>query len=130
MSEGREPSWQVQEMRTRLKLKPGQDGTKKLLAQYGEQLVCVRYRYDDEKRKRYKTVELIVDEAPWEPKKIKGDELVGVRVEYGEKDLGIRVKQAGGVWDGLRKVWRLRYSQVVALGLEERVTGRLDEVVL
>ena len=129
MSEGREPSWQVQEMRTRLKLKPGQDGTKKLLAQYGEQLVCVRYRYDDEKRKRYKTGELIVDESPWDPK-LKGDEMVGVRVELGEVNLQARVRQAGGVWDRLRKVWRLRYNQVVALGLEERVTGRLDEVVL
>jgi hypothetical protein len=129
MSEGREPSWQIQEMRTRLKLKPGQDGTKKLAAQYGDQLVCVRYRYDDEKRKRYKTVELIVDEAPWNPK-LKGDEMVGVRVELGEAGLRVRVKQAGGVWDGTRKVWRLRYKQVLALGLEDRVTGRLDEVVL
>jgi hypothetical protein len=129
MSEGREPSWQVKENRTRLKLKPGQDGTKKLLAQYGEQLVCVRYRYDDEKRKRYKTVELIVDEAPWNPK-FKGNELVGVRVELGEAHLRMRVKQAGGVWDGSRKVWRLRYNQGVGLGLGEGGTGRLDEVVL
>jgi hypothetical protein len=33
-------------MRTRLHLKPGQKGTKQLLAQYGDRLVCVRYRYD------------------------------------------------------------------------------------
>ncbi len=38
-------------------------GTKKLLAQYGKRLVCVRYRYDEERRERYKTVELIVDET-------------------------------------------------------------------
>ena len=29
-----------------LHLKPGQKGTKHLVAQYGDRLVCVRYRYD------------------------------------------------------------------------------------
>jgi hypothetical protein len=33
-------------MITRLKLKPRQKGTKKLLSEYGDALVCVRYRYD------------------------------------------------------------------------------------
>ncbi len=54
-------------MRTRLKLRPGQRGTKKLLAQYGDQLVCVRYRYDEATHKRYKTVELIVEVVDWHP---------------------------------------------------------------
>lgn len=34
-------------MEARLKLKPGQNGTKKLLTRYGERLVCVRYRCDE-----------------------------------------------------------------------------------
>lgn len=54
-------------MNTRAKLKPGQKGTKKLLAQYGDSLVCVRYRYDVEKRRQVKTVELIVSETDWTP---------------------------------------------------------------
>ncbi len=41
--------------------KPGLNGTKKYLQQYGDQLVCVRYRYDKSK-KRQTTIELIVDE--------------------------------------------------------------------
>ena len=53
-------------MRTQRKLKPGQPGTKKLTAQYGAQLVCVRYRYDEQQKRSFKTVELIVEEAPWE----------------------------------------------------------------
>lgn len=31
-------------METRLSLAPGQNGTRKLRARYGERLVCVRYR--------------------------------------------------------------------------------------
>jgi hypothetical protein len=33
----------------------------------GDRLVCVRYRYDEQQKKRCKTVELIVEEDGWEP---------------------------------------------------------------
>ena len=51
----------------RTTLAPGQNGTKRLLRQYGDQLVCVRYRYDKLRGKRLKTVELIIDEQDWVP---------------------------------------------------------------
>jgi hypothetical protein len=51
-------------MRARRTLAPGQKGTKKLLREYGAQLVCVRYRYDAERRLRFTTVELIVEQSP------------------------------------------------------------------
>lgn len=54
-------------MRTRLIRQPGQPRTKKLVEQYGAELVCVRHRHDDELGKRYKTVELIIEEAPCAP---------------------------------------------------------------
>ncbi|MEW6208252.1 MAG: GIY-YIG nuclease family protein [Acidobacteriota bacterium] len=54
-------------MRIGLNLKPGKGGTKRLLAQYGERLVCVRYRYDEKREKRFKTVEIIVEESDWDP---------------------------------------------------------------
>jgi hypothetical protein len=43
-------------MQARKTLRPGQDGTKSLLDKYGEQLLCVRYRYDDERYLRHTTV--------------------------------------------------------------------------
>jgi hypothetical protein len=48
-------------------IKPGQQGLKKLCAQHGNRLVCVRDRYDAQRHKRFKTVELIVEECDWEP---------------------------------------------------------------
>ena len=39
-------------MEARLKLKPGQNGTKRLVEKYGDALVCVRYRYDEASRTR------------------------------------------------------------------------------
>jgi len=49
-------------LRTRLTLRPGRPGTKRLLAFFGERLLRVRYRYDDERHIRCTTVELIVDQ--------------------------------------------------------------------
>ena len=110
-------------MRTRLTLKPGQRGTRKLVAKYGDRLVCVRYRYDEERKKRYKTVELIVEEADWEPRdgRIAGDAIVGIRVDYQELELRRKVKRAGGRWNPERRGWEVRYDRVVEMGLEERV---------
>lgn len=51
--------------RTRLTLRPGQNGTKKLQDKYGERLLAVRYRYDPARRVRIKTVELIEEQLPW-----------------------------------------------------------------
>jgi hypothetical protein len=104
-------------MSIRLTRKPGQKGTKQLQLVYGDQLVCVRYRYDEAKRKRSKTVELVVEEHEWVP----DNALVRVRVAWGERSLGMKVKQAGGKWLSEMKLWELPYGQVVALGLTERM---------
>ena len=56
-------------MKTRVTLRPGDKGTRKLQAQFGDKLICVRYRYDPKAGMRYKTVELIVDAKPYMPNK-------------------------------------------------------------
>jgi hypothetical protein len=85
-------------METRLTLRPGMPGTKKLLARYGERLVCVRYLYDEARNRRLKTVELVIEEAPWHglarrPRRNDHD-LVGVRIAWNESGLRSAVKQA------------------------------------
>jgi len=110
-------------MRTLLHLKPDQKGTKQLLTQYSDRLVCVRYRYDAQRKKRFKTVELIVAEREWEPPppRFAADTIGGVRVGFAEVERREQVKQAGGKWNRSRKVWELRYEQVVALKLAARI---------
>ncbi|HJY82934.1 MAG TPA: hypothetical protein VKK81_17855 [Candidatus Binatia bacterium] len=54
-------------MRTRLTLPSGQDDVKQMLAEQGDRLVWVRHRYDERRQKRFKTVELIVEESDWPP---------------------------------------------------------------
>ena len=70
-------------MKTRLILKPGQKGTKRLAEKYGDALVCVRFRYDAELQQRLKTVELVVERVDWTPppSKYSPDTLVPLRIE-------------------------------------------------
>jgi len=54
-------------LKTAATLRPGQNGTKQVVAEFGERLVAVRYREDLRGRKRYKTAEIIVAEMDWDP---------------------------------------------------------------
>ena len=109
--------------RIRLTLHPDQDGAKGLRAEYGERLVCVRYRYDTQKHKRYKTVELVIAEENWTPPRVPPapEQVVAIRVAALEVTIRQQVKSAGGQWDPRRGVWKLRYDCVVTLGLRERI---------
>ena len=74
----------------------GQKDTRGLLAQYGDRLVCVS------------------------PHAL-ADQIVPVRVAFGELALRQQVKQAGGTWNPERKVSELRYDRAVPLGLVDRI---------
>jgi len=112
-------------METRLTLRPAMPGTKKLLARYGERLVCVRYLYDEARGRRLKTVELVIDEAPWHgrPRRPRRNDhdLVGVRIAWDETELRIAVKKAGAIWRPRQKLWEISWDAVRALGIGHRV---------
>jgi hypothetical protein len=83
----------------------------------------VRYRYDAQRKKRVKTVELVVAERDWEPPRSRfaHDQIVGLRVAFAEAAVRERVKQAGGTWNPEQRVWQLRYDRVIELGLSRRI---------
>jgi hypothetical protein len=83
----------------------------------------VRYRYDESQQRRFKTVELIVEETPWRPECAvrKGAEVVGVRVAFQEVSLQRQVKPAGGRWNLARRLWEWQRDQALKLGLRERI---------
>ncbi len=102
------------------KLKPGQPGTKRLVGQYGERLLCVRYRYDAVQRKRFKTVELIIEESRWLPP-MRPDQMVVIRIDNQDQALKRRILAVRGIWNGNVKVWALPYAKVLELGLEDKI---------
>ena len=107
-------------MITRLTLKPGQRGTKALLEKYGSDLVCIRYRYDEARRTRIKTVELIVEKKELPPRQLTlaVETLVPVRIAYGELELGKMARKFGGTWDADSKLWHIPYGKITGTELE------------
>ncbi|MDD2337205.1 MAG: hypothetical protein PHD01_11575 [Geobacteraceae bacterium] len=108
-------------MKIRVKLKPGQKGTKKLTAQYGDTLVCVRYRYDVENHKKMKTAEIVVSESDWLPPPAKYPDGALVHLKIGIKDTTEQkqVKAVGGRWDRQQQVWIVPYGCVAGTKLEK-----------
>jgi hypothetical protein len=122
-------------METRVTLKPGSKGTKKLVTQYGERLVCVRYRYDAVAQLRYKTVELVIEQLRWDPaqRARRGNEgpgrppvMVGLRVQFDEEQLRKRVRDAGGRWLPEKKLWVVPIGVARRLGLAGRAVAVPD----
>ena len=83
-------------------LTPGAAGTQRYLRQYGDRLVCVRYRQDK-----------ALFPHP--------NQAVLLRIGYKEEAMRARVKAAGGKWLPDKKLWRLHYRLVEQLGLQNRV---------
>lgn len=110
-------------------LKPGDAGTRKIAARFGDKLVCVRYRVDAAHGVRYTTVELIVDQAlltrrrskppsSWVPDR---NPMVGVRIFYREDTLREKAKDEGAIWRPRQKLWEMPLQTARRLGLGNRI---------
>ena len=85
----------------------------------------MRYLYDPDRRCRHKTVELIVETVPWQPNarqpRRRDEEMVAVRIGYGETDLRERAKRLGALWRPAQRLWEMRWLDAKHLGIEGRV---------
>ncbi len=97
-------------MIARLKLKPGERGAKKPVAEHGDALVCMRCRYGEKSGMRHKTVELIVESKPWTAPvpSFVDDDLVPVAIGFPDKALREIARTARGRWDPDQKLWFIR----------------------
>lgn len=117
----------LKDMRTHTHLKPGQRGTKLLAEQYGDALLCVRYRTDEKRGVRLKTVELIVEEKPLHCSGhyFKDDESVNLIIAFGETALRDLLRSLGGRWNPDEKAWRIAYGAIRGIPeLEKRIMQR------
>ena len=49
------------------------------------------------------------------------DKIVGVKIRYGEVELGKKTRAAGGKWNQEKQVWELPYGKALNLGLADRI---------
>ena len=110
-------------MKVRRILRAGQPGTKKLVKRYGDNMLCVRYRYDEDKLMMYKTIEIIIDEKPWQRniKKVPKHKIMNIRIDYNEVELRKKIIEYGGRWDPQKKLWTISYEKIKELDLLERI---------
>jgi hypothetical protein len=112
----------LKEMKTHCHLKPGQKGTRRLVEQYGDSLLCVRYRYDEHRGVRLKTVEIVIEEKTWRPPfRFRDGDIAPVSVSFGETELREKLRKARAKWDPLGKVWLVPYRLIRGTELEARI---------
>ena len=113
----------LKDMKADTHLKPGQKGTKRLFEQYGDKLLCVRYRYDEKRQVRIKTVEIIVSETPCTPPlRYRDHDIVNVMVPYANTALRDRLKAVGGRWNPDEKYWQVSFGAIRGdIELTERI---------
>lgn len=76
-------------------------------------LLCVRYRTDEKRGLRLKTVELIVGEKPLRTgSKYRDEEMVNLIVAYGETLLRDQLKSLGGRWNPKEKLWQVEFGAI------------------
>ncbi len=83
-----------------------------------------------ERKRKIKTVELIIDESPltFNPSKIPMNKIMQLTVAYGEVHVGKLIRAAGGRLNRKEKLWQLPYGEVLALGLENRIVNKGEKV--
>lgn len=107
-------------VKTRLILKPGQRGTKSPAKKYGDALLCVRFKYDQESRQRLKTVELIVEKIGWTPPppRYTVDTLVPLQIKATDMNARFQAKAAGGRWNTEKQLWLVKYGKIAGTSLQ------------
>lgn len=111
----------LKDMKAYAHLKPGQKGTVRLQEKYGDALLCVRYRFDENRQVKVKTVELIVDEKPLVKPRFRDEEMVPVSVAFDEVELRQQLRRMRGRWGGEMKMWYVRYGLIRGTELESRI---------
>ena len=112
------------EMKTYAHLKPGQRGTLRLVETYGEKLLCVRYRYDEKRGVKLKTVEIIVDEKPLRHPRYNDDDVVPISVAFDETELRDALKKIRARWEPQIKMWFAPYGLIRGTPLEAKIAAR------
>jgi hypothetical protein len=91
--------------------------------EYGNALLCVRFRYDAKLQQRLKTIELIVERTEWTPPppRYAADTLVPLRIEAADMPMRFQAKSAGGRWNPEKRLWFVKYDKIVGTPLEKHI---------
>ena len=108
----------LDQWRVAKKIKPSQRGAIKLARVHGAELLCVRYRENPEGTERLTTVELVVERVVIQKR---DDPIVSFKIKQEETDLRRLAMAKGATYNGRTYMWQLRRSEVLRMGLKNRI---------
>jgi hypothetical protein len=120
-----EPANDPSRWRVAKKIGPGQRGAVKLARTYGEALVCLRYRENDDGTERLTTGEPVVERAVIQKR---DDPVVALKIKPEEIELRRLAQARGAKYDGKNFMWKLARSQVLRMGLKARIAVRPEDL--
>ncbi|WP_298834392.1 hypothetical protein [uncultured Piscinibacter sp.] len=107
-------------------MQPGERGAIRLMRQYGDQLVCVRYRQSGTGEERLTTVELIIERTVIRKR---CDEIVSFKIKDSESALRREALRRGARFDSKTRLWRLPRHEVLSLGLRHRIALPVEQLL-
>ncbi|MBE0546871.1 MAG: hypothetical protein IH627_04255 [Rubrivivax sp.] len=107
------------------KIKPSQGGAIKLARIHGRDLLCVRYRESPDGTERLTAMELVVERSVIQKHE---DPVVSFKVKREEFELRERVQAKGAKYDYKTHMWRLPRSEVIRMGLRNRIAVTFDQL--
>lgn len=116
----------LDEWRVTKKIKPGQRGAIKLSRSYGQALLCVRYRENHDGTERLTTIELVIERVIIQKR---DDPIVLFKIRSDELALRNEAMRRGAKYDPIRRMWRLSRSEVLRMGLNNRIAVTPEELL-
>jgi hypothetical protein len=115
----------LDQWRVAKKIKPSQRGAMKLSRVHGRELLCVRYRENPDGTERLTTIELVVERVVIQKRE---DPVVSFKIRQEEIELRGLAMAKGATYDGKNYMWQLRRSEVLRMGLKDRIAVTNDEI--
>lgn len=81
----------------------------------------VRYRFDEKRGIRLKTVEIVVEERPIIPSRLKAGDIVSLSVHFDEIELREQLRALRTRWDPQAKLWFVPFRLIRGTPLEARI---------
>lgn len=115
----------LDQWRVAKKIKPSQRGAIKLARLHGKELLCVRYRENSDGTERLTTIELVVERTVIQKR---DDPVVSFKLKRDEVELRRLAMSKGAKYDGKSFMWKLRRSEVLRMGLRNRIAVTVDQI--
>ena len=104
---------------------PARRGAIKLTRLHGDALLCVRYRESPDGTERLTIIELVVERAVIQKR---DDPPVFFKIKPEEMALRQQVQGKGGKYNGQTQMWMLPRSEVIRMGLKNRIAVTMEQL--